>query len=79
MIHHDHSANPGRQSTVARIEQLHGKEALLATWEQMPEELRMQEHDYLLELRKNIRQVRNYIVHRRDPGADLVRKHKSDA
>ena len=70
MIHKDHFSNPDTQSTIMRIEQLQGKEALLKTWEEQPEEVRMREHEYLLELRKNIRQVRSYIQHRRDPAAD---------
>lgn len=69
-------ANPKSQHTHMRIEQLQGKEALLQTWEMQSEEIRFREHDYLLELRKTIRQVRNYIVHRKDPGADFVRKKK---
>jgi len=56
-----------------RIEQLEGKQALLATWEQMPEAVRVREHDYLLELRQKIRQVRNYIAHRKDSESDLYR------
>jgi hypothetical protein len=77
-IHKDHWSNPDTQSTLMRIEQLQGKEALLKTWELQPPEILVQEHEYLLELRKQIRQVRSYIMHRRDASVDFLRRDKTN-
>jgi hypothetical protein len=48
--------------------------ALLATWEQQPAQVQAQENDYILELRKKTRQIRNYITNRSDAASDLLRK-----
>ena len=61
------------RKTAERIEQYHGKLALLATWEQAPDTIQIREHDYLIQLRRNVRQVKNYILHRADPNADLLK------
>jgi len=61
------------RKTAKRIEQYHGKLALLATWEQAPDAIQSREHDYLIQLRRNVRQVKNYILHRADPNADLLK------
>ena len=57
--------------TIERIEQYHGKVALLATWDEQPNEVQIRNHDYLLALRKTVRQVKMYVLHRADPNADL--------
>jgi len=57
--------------TIERIEQYHGKVALLATWDEQPNEVQLRNHDYLLALRKTVRQVKMYVLHRADPNADL--------
>jgi hypothetical protein len=61
--------NPKSLSTELRIEQYECTMALLQTWEQQPAEVQAQEHDYILELRKKARQIRNYVVHRSDATA----------
>jgi hypothetical protein len=58
-------------STEARIEQYEGKLALLKSWEQQPDHVQIQEHDYLVDLRSKVRLVANYITHRADPKAIL--------
>jgi len=69
------SANPDGRDTHTRIEQLHGKEALLQEWEQeAPDELRIAEKEYIQGLRKRAAQVRNYILHRKDVGSDRIRR-----
>lgn len=73
MTEHYHCANPKGRNTEIRIEQLKGKEELLKEWEAMPEDVQIREHDYIMELRQSIRQIRNYILHRRDPAADMIR------
>jgi hypothetical protein len=68
------SANPDGRDTPTRIEQLHGKEALLQEWELAPVELRVTEKEYIQGLRKRAAQVRNYILHRKDVGSDTIRR-----
>jgi hypothetical protein len=60
--------------TEVRIEQYQLLMALLATWEQQPAQVQVQENDYILELRRKTRQIRNYITHRADAASDLLRK-----
>jgi hypothetical protein len=64
---------PKTMPTEVRIEQYQGMLALLATWEQQPAQVQAKENDYILELRKKTRQVRNYITNRSDAASDLLR------
>ena len=57
---------PRELSTTARIEQFQGKEAILKTWEQMNDSTQISEHDYIKDLKKRVRQVKMYILHRAD-------------
>jgi hypothetical protein len=52
--------------TQERIEQYQGKVALLNTWEAQPESVQADNHDYIIELRATIRNVKNYLLHRAD-------------
>jgi hypothetical protein len=54
---------------VERIDQYRGLKALLATWEEVP--IDRQDPSYMNELRKKVRQVRNYIEHRADAEATV--------
>jgi hypothetical protein len=65
---------PKTLPTELRIEQYQLLMALLATWEQQPADVQAQQNDYILELRKKTRQVRNYITNRSDAASDLLRK-----
>ena len=58
-------------ATADRIQQYEGKLALLQTWESLPAETKLQEHDYIIALKSRLRQVRNYLLHRKDPIANI--------
>jgi hypothetical protein len=58
--------------TIHRVEQYHGKLAVLQTWEQQPTEVQDANAKYILELRRVVRQIRNYISHRSDPEAEII-------
>lgn len=60
-----------QKRTEERISQYYGKIALLNTWEAQPEEIQIRHHDYLLELRKTVRQVKMYVLHRAGPDAEI--------
>jgi hypothetical protein len=60
--HRDTPENQRR--TEERVQQYYGKAALLATWETQPDSVQIDNHDYLVQLRRNVRQVRAYILHR---------------
>jgi hypothetical protein len=68
--HRDTAAN--QRKTEERISQFYGKAALLATWESMPDAVQIEHHDYIIELKANVRRVKNYLLHRADRSADLV-------
>ena len=57
--------------TQQRIEQYHGIKALLETWELQPTEMQVKNHDYIIKLRVKERAIKNYILHRADPEADI--------
>jgi len=61
------------RKTAKRIEQYHGKLALVATWEQASDTIQIREHDYIIQLKRNVRQIKNYILNRADPNADLLK------
>ena len=58
--------------TMDRIDQYHGKLALLQTWENLSAERQEKDALYLLELRRRVRQIRNYIEHRAGAEADIT-------
>ncbi len=62
---------PHEMATAERIQQYEGKLALLQTWECLPAETQLQEHDYIIALKSRLRQVRNYLLHRKDPIANI--------
>lgn len=57
--------------TQERIAQYYGKADLLKTWETQPEKVRMRNHAYILKLRARLRMVKNLVMHRASPDADL--------
>ncbi len=58
-------------TTLQRIEQYEGKLALLKSWEEQPPDVLIENRAYLRELAQQVRQVRNYILHRADVDAVL--------
>ena len=60
---------PRELATADLIQQYEGKLALLKTWESLPAEI--QENDYIIALKSRLRQVRNYLLHRKDPIANI--------
>ena len=60
---------PREVATADRIQQYEGKLALLKTWESLPAEI--QENDYIIALKSRLRQVRNYLLRRKDPIANI--------
>ena len=59
------------EKTRARVEQYHGVVALLATWEQQPDEIQARNYAYIMKLHKKVRTVRNYLLHRADAKAHV--------
>ena len=60
------------KKTLERIETYLGKSALQETWDRYAsQELQIEEHDYILGLRKRVRENRNYVAHRNDPKAEI--------
>lgn len=58
--------------TMKRIETYEGKNDLLRTWEIFAStDAQIREHDYLLGLKKRVRENKNYLLHRADPNADI--------
>ena len=53
-----------KERTARRVEEYYGLDALIRTWEAMPDAIQIREHDYILELRRRLRNVKNYIQHR---------------
>lgn len=60
------------RKTQKRIEQYYGKVALLNTWEEQPENVQANNHAYIIELRRHVRNVKNYLMHRNDSNAHVV-------
>jgi hypothetical protein len=56
-------------STIERAEQFEGKQALLSTWESQSQSTQNHEHSYLKELRGRVRQVKTYLIHRKEYGS----------
>jgi hypothetical protein len=59
------------RKTAERIEIYQGKADLLATWETLPDEVQIKNHDYIIRLRKEVRQQRAYILHRANADANI--------
>ena len=60
-----------KEKTAKRVEEYYGLDALIRTWEATSDEVQIREHDYILELRRRHRNVRNYIQHRGTHDAEL--------
>ena len=62
---------PRELATADLIQQYEGKRALLKTWESLVGETQLQENDYIIALKSRLRQVRNNLLHRKDPMANI--------
>jgi len=62
---------PRELATADLIQQYEGKRALLKTWESLPAETQLQENDYIIALKSRLRQVRSYLLHRKDRIANI--------
>lgn len=60
------STEANERKTQERIAQYHGVSDLLRTWEQQPESVQADNHEYIIYLRAKVRMVRNYLLHRSD-------------
>jgi hypothetical protein len=49
-----------------RAEQLQGKEAILAMWESQSKDVQVANQEYIKQLKKEITQIKNYILHRKE-------------
>lgn len=65
------STEANSERTLKRIEQFQGKVALLKTWEAQPEDVQIENHDFIIGLRNRVRNIRNYLLHRADAKANL--------
>ena len=59
------------EKTRIRVEQYHGVVALLATWEQQPDDIQARNWAYIIRLRAKVRTVKNYLIHRADAKAHV--------
>ena len=48
------------------------KKLLLSCWEDMPMATQCREYDYILALRARVRNLKNYLLHRSGPDADVL-------
>ena len=62
---------PREAVTADLIQQYEGKLALLQTWQSLRAETQLQENDYIITLKSRLRNVRNYLLHRKDPIANI--------
>ena len=62
---------PREVATADLIQQYEGKLALLKTWESLRAETQLRENDYIITLKSRLRNVRNYLLHRKDPIANI--------
>ena len=60
-----------KERTLRRVEEYYGLDALIRTWEATSDEVQIREHDYILELRRRLRNVKNYIAHRATPDSEI--------
>ena len=68
--HRTTEANAKR--TEKRVETYYGKNDLLRTWELAESNVQIRNHDYLLGLKKRVRENKNYLLHRATPDSDLT-------
>ena len=62
---------PREVATADLIQQYEGKLALLQTWQSLRSETQLRENDYIITLKSRLRNVRNYLLHRKDPIANI--------
>ena len=62
---------PREVATADLIQQYEGKLALLQTWQSLRAETQLRENDYIITLKSRLRNVRNYLLHRKDPIANI--------
>jgi len=62
---------PREAATADLIQQYEGKLALLQTWQSLHAETQLRENDYIITLKSRLRHVRNYLLHRKDPIANI--------
>jgi len=62
---------PREAATADLIQQYEGKLALLQTWQSLHAETQLRENDYIITLKSRLRHVRNYLLHRKDPLANI--------
>ena len=62
---------PREVATADLIQQYEGKLALLQTWQSLRTETQLRENDYIITLKSRLRNVRNYLLHRKDPIANI--------
>jgi hypothetical protein len=62
---------PRDVATADLIQEYEGKLALLQTWQSLRAETQLQENDYIIALKSRLRHVRNYLLHRKDPIANI--------
>ena len=62
---------PRDVATADLIREYEGKLALLQTWQSLRAETQLQENDYIIALKSRLRHVRNYLLHRKDPIANI--------
>lgn len=62
---HQHTERNERRTRI-QVERYYGVNALLATWESQPADVQERNHDYIIQLRAKVRNVRNYLLNRND-------------
>ena len=62
---------PREVATAHLIQQYEGKLALLKTWQSLRSETQLQEDDYIIALKSRLQHVRNYLLRRKDPIANI--------
>jgi hypothetical protein len=68
----NHRQTPAQQRrTEAVIERYRGKVALLQTWENQPDDIQADNHDYIIQQRATVRTIRNLILHRGGSDAEI--------
>ena len=60
-----------KERTEKRVETYYGKNDLLRTWELAEANVQIRNHDYLLGLKKRVRENKNYLLHRATQDSDL--------
>ena len=60
-----------KERTRERVEEYLTVQALRMTWEEQSDDVQVREHDRILRLRKRERNLKNYLSHRADAGAEV--------